>query len=302
MEKVNTLVVDKTGTLTEGKPKLMSVVAARRVRRKRSAAAGRQPGARQRTSAGRGDRERRTGKRPGACGSQRFPLIHRQGRGGNCRWHAVALGNLKLFEELHIDAGELPARAEALRGDGQTVMLLAVDGKAAGLIGVADPVKASTPDAIRALHEEGVQVVMLTGDNRTTAEAVARKLGIDRVEAEVLPEQKACDRQATAGAGPHRGDGGRRHQRRAGAGAGAGRHRHGHRHRRGDGKRGRHAGQGRPARHRARRAPVAAPPCATSARTCSSRSSTTCSAFPSRRACCTRSSACCSRPSSPPPR
>jgi len=103
----------------------------------------------------------------------------------------VALGNLKLFEELQIDAGELPSRAEALRGDGQTVMLLAIDGKAAGLIGVADPVKASTPEAIRALHKEGVQVIMLTGDNRITAEAVAKKLGIDRIEAEVLPEQKA---------------------------------------------------------------------------------------------------------------
>ena len=101
------------------------------------------------------------------------------------------MGNLKLFEELHIAAGELPARAETLRGDGQTVMLLAIDGKPAGLIGVADPVKASTPDAILALHEERVQVIMLTGDNRTTAEAVARKLGIDRIEAEVLPEQKA---------------------------------------------------------------------------------------------------------------
>lgn len=101
------------------------------------------------------------------------------------------MGNLKLFEELRIDVGDLPIRAEALRNDGQTVMLLAIDGKAAGLIGVADPVKASTPDAIRALHDEGVQVIMLTGDNRITAEAVARKLGIDRVEAEVLPEQKA---------------------------------------------------------------------------------------------------------------
>ena len=85
----------------------------------------------------------------------------------------------------------MPARAEALRSDGQTVMLLAIDGRAAGLIGVADPVKASTPDAIRALHEEGVQVIMLTGDNLITAQAVASKLGIDRIEAEVLPEQKA---------------------------------------------------------------------------------------------------------------
>jgi Cu+-exporting ATPase len=111
---------------------------------------------------------------------------------GNVDGRVVALGNLKLFEELHLDAGELPARAKALRSDGQTVMLLAIDGKAAGLIGVADPVKASTAEAIRALHEEAVQVIMLTGDNRTTADAVARKLGIDRVEAEVLPEQKVA--------------------------------------------------------------------------------------------------------------
>jgi Cu+-exporting ATPase len=111
---------------------------------------------------------------------------------GTVEGRAVVLGNLKLFEELKIGAGELPARAEALRGDGQTVMLLAVDGKAAGLIGVADPVKASTPDAIRALHEEGVRVIMLTGDNRATAEAVAKRLGIDQIKAEVLPDQKAA--------------------------------------------------------------------------------------------------------------
>src|SRR3990170_8468368 len=114
-----------------------------------------------------------------------------KGVAGTVDGHAIVLGNLKLFEELRIAGGELPARAETLRGDGQTVMLLAIDGRAAWLIGVADPVKASTPDAIRALHQEGVQVIMLTGDNRITAEAVAKKLGIDRIEAEVLPEQKA---------------------------------------------------------------------------------------------------------------
>jgi Cu+-exporting ATPase len=120
-----------------------------------------------------------------------FRSVTGKGVIGKVEGRAVALGNLGLFEELGIDAGELPARAEDLRGDGQTVMLLAIDGTAAGLLGVADPVKASTPDAIRALHQHGIQVIMLTGDNRTTAEAVARKLGIDRVEAEVLPEQKA---------------------------------------------------------------------------------------------------------------
>jgi Cu+-exporting ATPase len=103
----------------------------------------------------------------------------------------ITLGNLKLLEESGIDAGDLPQRADALRGEGQTVMFLAVDGQAAGLIGVADPIKATTPDAIRDLHAEGVQIVMLTGDSRRTAEAVAGRLNIDRVQAEVLPDQKA---------------------------------------------------------------------------------------------------------------
>jgi len=219
MEKINTLVVDKTGTLTEGKPKLTSVVPLD----------GFEEGEVLRLGAS----LERASEHPLAAaivnGAQAWPhppsnspleggrvstLPPLQGEGwggdglklaavsefrsytgkgvtGTVEGRAVALGNLKLFEELQIDAGELPARAEALRSDGQTVMLLAIDGKAAGLIGVADPVKASTPDAIRALHEEGVQVIMLTGDNRVTAEAVAKKLGIDRVEAEVLPEQKA---------------------------------------------------------------------------------------------------------------
>ncbi len=191
MEKVNTLVVDKTGTLTEGKPKLTSV----------TPLAGFDEGEVLQLGAS----LERASEHPLAAaivnGAQdkgvtlaavsEFRSITGKGVTGAVEGRVVALGNLKLFEELHLDAGELPARAEALRSDGQTVMLLAIDGKAAGLIGVADPVKASTPDAIRALHDEGVQVIMLTGDNRITAEAVARKLGIDRIEAEVLPEQKA---------------------------------------------------------------------------------------------------------------
>jgi len=191
MEKVNTLVVDKTGTLTEGKPKLTSVVPL----------AGFEEGVVLWLAAC----IERASEHPLAAaivqGAQEknieltavseFRSITGKGVTGTVEGNAVALGNLKLFEELKIDAGELPARAEALRADGQTVMLLAIDGKAAGMIGVADPVKASTPEAIRALHEEGVQVIMLTGDNRITAQAVAKKLGIDRIEAEVLPEQKA---------------------------------------------------------------------------------------------------------------
>ncbi len=192
MEKVNTLVVDKTGTLTEGKPKLTSVIAL----------AGFEEG----VVLWLGASLERASEHPLAAaivkGAQdkdikltavsEFRSITGKGVTGTVEGRAVALGNLKLFEELHIDAGDLPARAESLRSDGQTVMLLAIDGKAAGLIGVADPVKESTAEAIRALHEEGVQVIMLTGDNRTTADAVARKLGIDRVEAEVLPEQKVA--------------------------------------------------------------------------------------------------------------
>jgi len=103
---------------------------------------------------------------------------------------AVALGNAALLAELEIDARDLVERAESRRRDGQTVMLIAVDGRPAGLLGVADPIKASTPEAIRQLREDGIRVVMLTGDSRTTAAAVARALGIEQVEAEVLPEQK----------------------------------------------------------------------------------------------------------------
>ncbi|MGE5753525.1 MAG: HAD-IC family P-type ATPase, partial [Deltaproteobacteria bacterium] len=104
---------------------------------------------------------------------------------------SVGLGNRRLLEDLGIDPGEFAGKAEALRKDGQTVMFVTVDGKAAGLVGVADPVKGTTPEAIRALHEEGIRIVMLTGDNRTTADAVAQKLGIDEVVAEVLPDQKS---------------------------------------------------------------------------------------------------------------
>jgi cation transport ATPase len=103
----------------------------------------------------------------------------------------VALGNVRLLKELGIEAGKLTEQADSLRQEGQTVMFVAVDGKAAGLVAVADPVKETTPAAIKRLHEDGIRVVMLTGDNRITAEAVARKLDIDEVIPEVLPDQKA---------------------------------------------------------------------------------------------------------------
>jgi Cu+-exporting ATPase len=101
------------------------------------------------------------------------------------------LGNIKLLQELSIDPGPLRTRAEELRREGHTVMFVAIDDRAAGLVAVSDPIKHSTHEAIEILHREGVRIVMLTGDSRTTAEAVARRLGIDQVEAEVLPEQKA---------------------------------------------------------------------------------------------------------------
>ena len=191
LEKVNTLVVDKTGTLTEGKPKLTSVMpstgfeadevlqlgASLERASEHPLAAAIVKGAQEKGLA--------------LTSVEAFRSITGKGVTGTVEGRVVALGNLKLFEELNIPADGLPARAEVLRGDGQTVMLLAIDGKAAGLIGVADPLKASTPEAIRQLHEEGIQVIMLTGDNLITAQAVASKLGIDRIEAEVLPEQKA---------------------------------------------------------------------------------------------------------------
>jgi len=192
MQKVDTLVVDKTGTLTEGKPTLVSVNAESGFDEQetlRLAAslerASEHPLA---ESIVRGAEER--GVTPAKA--EDFRSLTGKGVTGTVDGHTVALGNIKLLESLDIDVADLPAQADALRADGQTVMLLAIDGKAAGLIGVADPIKPSTPEAIRDLHKEGIKVVMLTGDSRRTAEAVAAKLDIDQVQAEVLPDQKAA--------------------------------------------------------------------------------------------------------------
>jgi Cu+-exporting ATPase len=121
-----------------------------------------------------------------------FASVTGKGVTGTVDGRSVAIGNLRHVEALGLDPGVLRDRAEALRRDGQTVMFVAVDGRPAGLVGVADPIKATTTEAIQALHREGVKVVMLTGDNRTTAEAVARSVGIDAIEADVLPDQKAA--------------------------------------------------------------------------------------------------------------
>jgi Cu+-exporting ATPase len=192
MEKVDTLVMDKTGTLTEGKPRLTTVQPAGGFDENELLRLG--------ASLERASEHPLAAAIVGGAKEKTLELsvvsdfrsLTGKGVTGVVEGRQVALGNVKLLEELGIAAGDLPTRAEALRAEGQTVVLLAIDGRAAGLLGVADPVKESTPAALRALHTQGIQVIMLTGDNRITAEAVARKLGIDRVEAEVLPDQKAA--------------------------------------------------------------------------------------------------------------
>ncbi|PYV24045.1 MAG: copper-transporting ATPase [Acidobacteria bacterium] len=190
LEKVNTLVVDKTGTLTEGKPRFTSVVPAGRWSEPDllRLAASLERGSEHPLAAAIVDGARKQGLE--LSDVQDFRSLPGKGVCGRIDGHAMALGNRKLLEELSVKLGDLVERAEALRQDGQTVMFVAVDGQAAGLVGVADPIKSSTHEAIRLLHEDGVRIVMLTGDSRTTAEAVARKLGLDEVVAEVLPEQK----------------------------------------------------------------------------------------------------------------
>jgi len=190
MRKVDTLVVDKTGTLTEGKPKLVSVVTTGAVDEPTllRLAASLEKGSEHPLAAAivAGAQERGVELTDAAA----FDSLTGKGVIGEVDGQKVSLGNRALLDDLKIDTGELAAKAESLRVDGQTVMFVAVDGKPAGLVGVADPIKESTPEAIRQLHEEGIRIVMLTGDSRTTANAVAKKLNIDEVVAEVLPNQK----------------------------------------------------------------------------------------------------------------
>jgi Cu+-exporting ATPase len=191
MRKVDTLVVDKTGTLTEGKPKLVSVIPETGVDEPTllRLAATLERGSEHPLAAAivRGAEER--GATLGSA--EGFESVTGKGVKGRVDGREVALGNRALMEALGVDAAHLVTRAEELRADGQTVMFVAVDGKPAGLVGVADPIKESTPEAIRKLHDEGLRIVMMTGDSKTTAQAVAKKLGIDDVMAEVLPDQKA---------------------------------------------------------------------------------------------------------------
>ncbi|MGQ0662069.1 MAG: heavy metal translocating P-type ATPase [Pseudomonadota bacterium] len=190
-EKVDTLVVDKTGTLTLGKPRVVAVVTGGDDNEVLRLAASLERLSEHPLGAAivgaAGDRGLRLSEEAGG-----FESLAGKGVKGVVGGKKVALGNAKLFAELRIELEGLAARAEALRGEGASVMFVAVDGAAAGLIAVADPIKDSTLGALAALRQDGVRIVMLTGDNRRTAEAVARKLGIGEVEAEVLPQEKGA--------------------------------------------------------------------------------------------------------------
>ena len=192
MEKVDTLVVDKTGTLTEGKPRLVSIepLAGHEESDVLRLAASLEQASEHPLAAAIVAAAQQRGLRLG--GVDGFRSVTGKGVVGHVDGRSVALGNRRLFEEVGIDPGPLVERAEALRREGQTVMFVGIDGKPAGFLGVADPIKESTPEAIAMLHRDNVRIVMVSGDNRTTAESVARKLGLDAVEAEVLPEQKVA--------------------------------------------------------------------------------------------------------------
>ena len=190
IRKVNTLVVDKTGTLTEGRPKVVSVISSSDIDENKLLhfAAGLEMGSEHPLAAAVVESARERRIEPVRAST----FESRTGRGvvGEIDQQRVALGNHRLIDELGIDASKFESTAEELRRDGQTIMFVVLGGRIAGLIGVADPIKQSAQQAITQLHKEGIRVVMVTGDNRTTAEAVARKLNIDEVQAEVLPDQK----------------------------------------------------------------------------------------------------------------
>jgi len=190
-EKVDTLIVDKTGTLTEGKPKLVAVMPepghdeAEVLRLAATLEKGSEHPLAEAIVRGAEERGVKLAE------AQDFEAVTGKGVKGRVDGKAVALGNLKLVKDLGLDGAELSAKADAARDDGQTVMFIVLDGAVAGLVAVADPVKASTPAAIKSLHELGFRVVMATGDNERTAKAVAARLGIDEIRADVLPADKA---------------------------------------------------------------------------------------------------------------
>lgn len=191
LEKVDTLVVDKTGTLTEGKPKLVTVEVENGIDKDilLSAVATLEQSSEHPLAEAivKGAKERGLH----LSKTEDFNSVTGQGAMGVVDGIKVAIGNYKLLEGLGIKTGNLSTLSEKYRKEGQTVMLIALDGKAAGVVGVMDPIKETTPEAIAQLHTQGIKVVMLTGDNKTTAQAVANKLNIDRVQADVSPEEKS---------------------------------------------------------------------------------------------------------------
>jgi P-type Cu+ transporter len=191
LEKVDVLVMDKTGTLTEGKPRLVTVTPAAGVQDERELlafAASLEQASEHPLAAAivAGAHERHATLQT----VSEFRSETGKGVVGRVSGREIALGNAMLMREAGVDLAGGLQQADALRSDGQTVMFVALDGRLAGLLGVTDPIKASTPEAVAALHAEGLRLVMLTGDSRATAEAVARKLGLDEVIAEVLPADK----------------------------------------------------------------------------------------------------------------
>ncbi|WP_043341858.1 heavy metal translocating P-type ATPase [Belnapia moabensis] len=190
MEKVDTLVVDKTGTLTEGKPKVVAVVPATGLTEAEvlPLAASLERSSEHPLAAAVVAAAKERGLAFGEPAD--FASVTGKGVTGTVDGHRVALGNARLMQELGVDLGDLATRADDLRREGGTALFLAVDGRPGAVIAVADPVKQTTPAALESLRREGIHIVMLTGDNRTTAEAVARKLGIDEFQGDVLPEDK----------------------------------------------------------------------------------------------------------------
>ena len=192
LEKIDTLVVDKTGTLTEGRPQVVALRATGGYDESTILALGSslEQASEHPLAAAivAGARHRGLAARPVTD----FASVPGQGVRGTVAGRSVAIGNRRLLADAGIDLADLERAADELRTDGATVMFVAIDGRAAGLIGVADPVKSSTPSALASLAKDGVRIVMLTGDNRATAEAVARRLGLAEIEADVLPDQKSA--------------------------------------------------------------------------------------------------------------
>jgi P-type Cu+ transporter len=191
MKKINTLVVDKTGTLTVGKPRLLEIVpiGGRDEKEILYFAASIERGSEHPLAAA--IVSAAEAKQIGLTKAESFQSVTGKGVTGQVDGHAIALGNLPLVRDMGMDSEETREKAERMRSEGRTVMFVVLDGIIIGLLGVADPVKETTPEAIKQLHEEGVRIVMLTGDSRTTAEVVGKELQIDEVIAEVLPDQKA---------------------------------------------------------------------------------------------------------------